>query len=115
MKQLTDCKGEPLPIFGKGLVTECAVVPDAVPFGSVWNLKVLMVADLSTGSDDIPVPIPGQFYLIRAAKTGLLLGRPISVYMARKAGEAAHIEFLILKKGKGTQEICGLKKKKKSN
>ncbi|MBP3771627.1 MAG: hypothetical protein J6I53_02905, partial [Treponema sp.] len=85
MKQLTDCKGEPLPIFGKGIVTECDIVAGAVPFGSVWNLKVLMVADLSTGSDDIPVPIPGQFYLIRAAKTGLLLGRPISVYMARKA------------------------------
>ena len=110
MKQLTDCKGEPLPIFGKGIVTECDIVAGAVPFGSVWNLKVLMVADLSTGSDDIPVPVPGQFYLIRVAKTGVLLGRPISVYKGRKAGEAAQIEFLILKKGKGTQELCDLKK-----
>lgn len=110
MNKVTDCKGEPLPVFGKGVVTYCDVEQGAAPFGSVWNLKLLMLVDLSTGSTDVPVPAAGQFYLLRSAKSGVLLGRPISIYMARKAGEAAYLEFLILKKGKGTEELCFLEK-----
>ena len=110
MKQLTDCKGEPLPIFGKGVVLNCDVERGAVPFDSVWNLKIMMLVDISTGSTDIPVPAAGQFYLLRSAKSSLLLGRPISIYSSRKGGEAAYLEFLILKKGKGTKELCSLEK-----
>ncbi|MBR0099747.1 MAG: dihydroorotate dehydrogenase, partial [Treponema sp.] len=107
---MTDCKGEPLPVFGKGVVTYCDVEQGAAPFGSVWNLKLLMLVDLSTGSTDVPVPAAGQFYLLRSAKSGVLLGRPISIYMARKAGEAAYLEFLILKKVIGSEELCFLEK-----
>ena len=110
MKQLTDCKGEPLPVFGKGVVTYCDVEHGAVPFDSVWNLKLLMLVDIASGATDVPVPAAGQFYLLRSAKSGVLLGRPISIYTARKAGEAAYLEFLILKKGKGTEELCSLEK-----
>ena len=110
MKQLTDCKGEPLPVFGKGVVIYCDVEHGAVPFDSVWNLKILMLVDISTGATDVPVPAAGQFYLLRSAKSGVLLGRPISIYTSRKAGEAAYLEFLILKKGKGTEELCSLEK-----
>jgi dihydroorotate dehydrogenase (NAD+) catalytic subunit len=110
MEKLTDCKGEPLPVFGKGVVTNCDVEHGAVPFDSVWNLKLLMLVDLSNGSTDVPVPAAGQFYLLRSAKSGVLLGRPISIYMSRKAGEAAYLEFLILRKGKGTEELCSLTK-----
>ncbi len=110
MNKVTDCKGEPLPVFGKGVVTYCDVEKGAVPFDSVWNLKILMLVDLSNGSTDVPVPAAGQFYLLRSAKSGVLLGRPISIYVSRKAGEAAHLEFLILKKGKGTEELCSLAK-----
>ena len=56
MNKVTDCKGEPLPVFGKGVVTYCDVEQGAAPFGSVWNLKLLMLVDLSTGSTDVPVP-----------------------------------------------------------
>lgn len=110
MEKITDCKGEILPVFGKGVVTSCGIENGAVPFDSVWNLKLLMLVDVSSGSADVPVPAAGQFYLLRSAKSGVLLGRPISVYMARKAGEAAYLEFLILKKGKGTEELCDLEK-----
>ena len=110
MEKITDCKGEPLPVFGKGVVLHCDVENGAFPFASVWNLKVLMLAELSAGSTEIPVPAAGQFYLLRSSKSGVLLGRPISVYMARRAAHAAYLEFLILKKGKGTEELCYLEK-----
>ena len=110
MKQITDCKGEPLPVYGKGVVTDCDIEQGAMPFGSVWNLNVLMLNDIGRSTTDVPVPASGQFYLLRSSKSGHLLGRPISVYMARRAAHAAYLEFLILKKGKGTEELCSLEK-----
>lgn len=100
MRQLTDCAGEPLPVFGKGVVTYCSVESGAKPSGSVWLLRVLM-----SGS---PLPVAGQFYLLRSEKSGVLLGRPISVYMAKKSGSGVSLDFLILRKGAGTQELCSL-------
>lgn len=105
MKQLTDCKGEPLPVFGKGTVTYCSVENGAVPSGSVWILKVLV--------NNSPEPVAGQFYLLRSEKSGKLLGRPISIYMAKKAGNGVSLEFLILKKGDGTKELCSLEQNDK--
>ncbi|MCR4823205.1 MAG: dihydroorotate dehydrogenase [Treponema sp.] len=55
-----------------------------------------------------PQPGAGQFYLLRAVKSGVLLGRPVSVYMSEEKSDGVAIEFLILKKGKGTQELCNL-------
>ncbi|WP_294427389.1 dihydroorotate dehydrogenase [uncultured Treponema sp.] len=101
MEKVIDCKGEPLPVFGKGVVTYCSVENGASPKGSVWLLKVLM--------NDSPLPVAGQFYLLRAVKSGVLLGRPISIYMSKKAGNGVALDFLILKKGTGTQELCALK------
>jgi dihydroorotate dehydrogenase (NAD+) catalytic subunit len=53
----------------------------------------------------IPAPLAGQFFMLRARPSGVLLGRPISVYRA----DEASITFLILKKGAGTAELCALR------
>lgn len=53
----------------------------------------------------VPSPKSGQFFMLRARPSGVLLGRPISVYRA----DDASITFLILKKGQGTAELCGLR------
>lgn len=103
MKRLTDCNGEILPVFGTGTVTYCSIEKGAVPEGSVFLLKISM-------SGEIPEPLAGQFYLLRSEKSGQLLGRPISVYMAEKSGNVVSLEFLILQKGKGTQELCDLER-----
>ncbi|WP_407427134.1 dihydroorotate dehydrogenase [Treponema sp.] len=105
MKQLTDCKGNVLPVFGEGRVTYCSIESGAAPQGSIWLLKVLM--------NNCPEPVAGQFYLLRSVKSGVLLGRPISIYMAKKCGNGVELQFLILRKGKGTQELCALEQNDK--
>ena len=39
-----DCQGIPYPVFAKGVVSECTPLVGAVPFGSVYSLKVLLEA-----------------------------------------------------------------------
>ena len=101
MNSINDCKGEPLPVFGKGKVTYCSIEKGAVPSGSVWLLKVELSSEFS-------LPVAGQFYLLRSVKSGVLLGRPISIYMSKKTENGIALDFLILRKGKGTQELCSL-------
>ncbi|ULQ60808.1 dihydroorotate dehydrogenase electron transfer subunit [Brucepastera parasyntrophica] len=54
----------------------------------------------------IPAPCPGQFFMLRARPSGVLLGRPISIFKSDKTT----LTFLILKKGAGTEELCSLRK-----
>lgn len=100
-----DCQGVPYPVFAKGVVSECAPVVGAVPFGSVYLLKVLLEA----GSQE---PAAGQFYMLHAVRSDVLLGRPISVYHSEvlndEDGCRVELTFLILLKGKGTKELCSL-------
>ena len=100
-----DCQGVPYPVFAKGVVSECAPVVGAVPFGSVYSLKVLLEA----GSQE---PAAGQFYMLHAVRSDVLLGRPISVYhsevLSEEDGHRVELTFLILLKGKGTKELCSL-------
>ena len=53
-----------------------------------------------------PIPRAGQFFMIRPERTSVFLGRPISV-----AGWNASlsVHFLIAKRGRGTEELTGLK------
>lgn len=107
---LKNCSGEVLPIFAVAQVSRINEVKGAVPSGSVYNL-LLSVCDCA--SKQAKKPFPGQFYLLRSVKSGLLLGRPISVYHSEfdeKSGLLS-LEFLILRKGKGTEELCALEKK----
>ncbi len=58
-----------------------------------------------------PSPRAGQFFMLRSKPSNTLLCRPISMYRSNDIGEGLQeIEFLILKKGKGTTELCNLRK-----
>ena len=80
----------------------CEAVAGAVPAGSVYKLCV--------ESKQTQMPLPGQFYMLHAVRSSTLLGRPISIYHAEKKDDGTiSLEFLILVKGKGTAELCGLR------
>ena len=104
-----DCQGIPYPVFAKGVVTESAFVVGAIPFGSVSLLKVRLEA----GSQE---PAAGQFYMLHAFRSDVLLGRPISIYHSEtRADGTVELSFLILLKGKGTRELCSLEPGDKLN
>ncbi|MCR4579412.1 MAG: dihydroorotate dehydrogenase [Treponema sp.] len=122
---IKDCHGEPLPVYARGVVSECIPLVGAIPFGSVYSLKVLLSAGAKFGADgglQGGEPAAGQFYMLHALRSDVLLGRPISVYhsctlTAEKSRElygsekyagAIELTFLILLKGKGTRELCSL-------
>ena len=104
LKKITDCGGVPLPVFATGTVSANAEAAGAEPRGSVWRLA------LSVAGKAADRPLPGQFYLLRAVKSDFLLGRPISLFMARKTGDSVTLEFLILRKGGGTVELSTLER-----
>ena len=54
-------------------------------------------------------PAPGQFYMLKAIPSQVLLSRPISVYKAETTASGAKIHFLIMLKGQGTKELCSLR------
>ncbi len=104
-----DCQGIPYPVFAKGVVTESAFVVGAIPFGSVSLLKVRLEA----GSQESAA---GQFYMLHAIRSDVLLGRPISIYHSEKRADGSvELSFLILLKGKGTKELCSLEPGNKLN
>ena len=106
MSEIKSCGGEVLPVFALGKLRECFVEKGAVLLGSVWHLKVELTCE---EGENNPKPLAGQFYMLRSQKSGLLLGRPISVYACSVDSKGSlFVEFLILLKGKGTQELCSL-------
>ena len=46
------------------------------------------------------MPLPGQFYMLRAERSGVLLGRPVSVFHAEARTDEIEVQFLILVKGR---------------
>ena len=80
----TDCQGIPYPVFAKGEVSESSVVSGAIPFGSVHLLKV----NLEAGSQE---PAAGQFYMLHAIRSDVLLGRPISIYHSEKKADGVKV------------------------
>ena len=104
-----DCQGIPYPVYAEGCVSACKVVKDAVPANSVYELVVLLGSDAQE-------PAAGQFYMLHAVRSNVLLGRPISVYKAEKNSDGkVEITFLILLKGRGTEELCSLRNGDKIN
>ena len=51
------------------------------------------------------VPLPGQFFLVRPVRSGVLLGRPISVF----AFENGAVSLLVARRGPGTAELEDLR------
>lgn len=104
-----DCQGIPYPVYAEGCVNCCKVVKEAVPANSVYELVVLLGTDAQE-------PAAGQFYMLHAVRSNVLLGRPISVYKAEKKSDGkVEITFLILLKGRGTEELCSLREGDKIN
>lgn len=52
-----------------------------------------------------PVPLPGQFFLIRPTRSSMFLGRPISVF----SFENGAVSLLIARRGTGTAELENLR------
>ena len=105
-----DCEGLPYPVFCEGLVSDCKAVAGAVPAGSVYKLCILLDNSNKANQADIQKPLPGQFYMLHAVRSSTLLGRPISIYHAEKRDDGKlELQFLILLKGYGTKELCGLR------
>ena len=102
-----DATGNGTLFFGKAKVQECTPVAGQ---SNVFLLGTVVVLPRTTQQS----PKPGQFYLIRSAKSAVQLDRPISVYRAEEKIDDASgvkivlLEFLILEKGRGTQELCTL-------
>lgn len=96
-------------VFGSGKVVSCkCIVPDSVKHiienqssGGVYHLVLKMDKNVS-------LPKSGQFYMLRNKPSKVLLSRAISVY---DFDENEHtVDFLILKKGNGTAELCSVEK-----
>ncbi|MBO4546171.1 MAG: dihydroorotate dehydrogenase [Treponema sp.] len=98
------CQDEQPAIFQTAAVLDCVPTKGAYPVGSVYTLTL--------AADKKSVPAAGQFFMLRAKKSQLLLARPISVFNVEIIPDkgSAKIEFLILLKGQGTKELCSLKK-----
>lgn len=102
-----DADGNGVLFYGKANVQECTAVEGQ---SNVFLLGTVVVLERKTQL----VPKPGQFYLIRSAKSAVQLDRPISVYRSEsKIDEKTGVgivllEFLILEKGRGTHELCTL-------
>lgn len=106
---VTDCRGNPLPVYSKGVVSFNEYVEGAVPQGSISLVKVI----LASGS---PKPLAGQFYMLHAERSNFLLPRPISVFHSETLSDGnLEISFLILLKGGGTHELCDLPLKETVN
>ena len=106
MSGFSDCSKNTIPVFCEAQVENCASVKEAFPSGSVFSLTVKFAAQENS------VPSPGQFFMLRAKHSQVLLARPISVFNAIPDTRMGYIqvEFLILKKGQGTNELCALQK-----
>ena len=101
------------PLYTQAQVVGCTAVEGASPKGSVWQLVVELPWSADVHSKSLP--LAGQFYMLQAARTNTLLGRPISVFHVNKKAGRPQIEFLILIKGQGTVELCSLRQGDKIN
>ena len=82
-------------------VNPSAVSQEAASAGSVLQGRSLPSAQSG-------MPLPGQFYMLRAERSGILLGRPVSVFHAEARADEIEVQFLILVKGRGTRGVCAL-------
>ncbi len=97
-----DKDGNGILFSGKAKVTECKEIHSNV---------FLLETELELERKNQISPLPGQFYLVKSARSNVQFGRPISIYHAeRKSDTILRVQFLILQKGEGTVELCHLLK-----
>ena len=102
-----DISGNGTKFFGKAEIISCKKVEGQ---DNVFHLVTEHILERSAQVS----AKPGQFYLLRAVPSSVQLDRPISVYscsekLLEDGKRKVRVEFLILKKGIGTQELCSLK------
>ncbi len=102
-----DAQGNGRLFYGQGAVAYSRQI-EGQP--NVFLLEVVIELERDTQKS----PAAGQFYLIRSHKSAVEFDRPISVYHAEegrdeKTGKRQlRLQFLILKKGRGTEELCAM-------
>ena len=89
------------PDFTKGKVISCTEIQEGI-FSLVLEYK---------SSVEKGTALPGQFFMLRAEPSKVLLSRPISLYRAETLDSEGktRLTFLILRKGQGTTELCSLR------
>ncbi len=92
--------------FGNTTVERCELVPGQP---NIYFLQTTTVLERESQL----APKAGQFYLIRSKKSAVHYGRPISVYHSETGRtedgkKRVTIQFLMMKKGKGTTELSQL-------
>ena len=90
------CTEQSIPVAGKGKIISSKQIQESV---------YLVETELNEEFQNLPNP--GQFYMLKTVPSDVYLSRPISVYRSYKtATGSVRVEFLILKKGRGTEELC---------
>ena len=90
------CVESNTPVAGKGKIISSKQIQESV---------FLVETELNCEFKNLPDP--GQFYMLKTVPSDVYLCRPISVYRCYKTSSGVvHVEFLILKKGRGTEELC---------
>lgn len=102
MSKILDCNNVAYPEFTKGKVISCKAEKGAVPENSVFALVLAVKGNKK--------PLPGQFYMLHALKSDVLLGRPISVFHSEQKKDYVEITFLILEKAQAQKNFAALKK-----
>ncbi|HAK68218.1 MAG TPA: dihydroorotate dehydrogenase [Treponema sp.] len=101
-----DENGKGLLFYGDTTVEKCQLV-DGQP-----NVYLLQTSTVLERENQLS-PQAGQFYLLRSKRTGVNYGRPISVYhsetgRAEDGKKKVTVQFMMLEKGRGTQELAHL-------
>ena len=101
-----DENGKGLLFFGDTVVEKCELVKGQ---SNVYLLQTTAILERQSQLS----PMPGQFYLIKSKISGVRYNRPISVYHSEdkineNGKKEVTLQFMILKKGRGTEELCHL-------
>ena len=101
-----DENGKGLLFFGDTVVEKCELLKGQ---SNVYLLQTTAVLERQSQLS----PMPGQFYLIKSKISGVRYNRPISVYHSEdkineNGKKEVTLQFMILKKGRGTEELCHL-------
>ena len=85
---------------GKAFET-CLILANETIAAGIFRLSVIW-----TG----PEPHPGQFFMIKPARSGVFLGRPISVFSWTEGADPGHgtLGFVIALRGKCSAELAGM-------